>query len=87
MPISVRLDTKTEELVARLARKNGRTKSEVIRQAILVLAESQGAGKKPAPPYEAVAHLIGCARGGPRDLSEQTGEKFRRLLLKRGRER
>ena len=87
MPVSVRLDTKTEELVARLARKKGRTKSEVIRQAILVLAESQDEGKKPARPYEAVAHLIGCARGGPRDLSEQTGEKFRRLLLKRGRER
>jgi len=87
MPVSVRLDPKTEELVARLARKKGRTKSEVIRQAIRVLAESQDTGKKSLRPYDAISHLIGCARGGPRDLSEQTGEKFRHLLLKQGRPR
>ena len=86
MPVSVRLDPKTEELVNRLARKKGRTKSEVIRQAIRVLAEGQE-GKKPSRPYDAISHLIGCARGGPRDLSEQTGIKFRQLLLKRGRPR
>ena len=87
MPVSVRLDPKTEELVTRLARKKGRTKSEVIRQAIRVLAEGQDAGKKPLRPYDAIAHLIGCAPGGPRDLSEQTGEQFRHLLLKQGRPR
>ena len=87
MPVSVRLDPKTEEFVTRLARKKGRTKSEVIRQAIQALAEGQDAGKKPLRPYDAIAHLIGCARGGPRDLSEQTGQKFRHLLLKQGRPR
>ena len=86
MPVSVRLDPKTEEIVTRLARKKGRTKSEVIRQAIRVLAEGQE-GKKPSRPYDAISHLIGCARGGPRDLSEQTGIKFRQLLLKQGRPR
>ena len=68
MPVSVRLDPKTEEIVTRLARKKGRTKSEVIRQAIRVLSEGQE-GKKPSRPYDAISHLIGCARGGPRDLS------------------
>ena len=80
MPVSVRLDPKTEELVARLAWEKGQTKSEVICQAIQALVEGQDAGKKPSRPYDAISHLIGCARGGPRDLSEQTGEKFRRLL-------
>lgn len=87
MPVSVRLDPKTEELVTRLARKRGRTKSEVIRQAIRVLAEYQDASEKPSRPYDAISHLIGCASGGPRDLSEQTGKKFRHLLLKRGQSR
>lgn len=87
MPVSVRLDLKTEDLVTRLARKKGRTKSAVIRQAIWVLAEGQKAGEKPLRPYDAISHLIGCARGGPPDLSEQTGRKFRRLLLKQGRPR
>ena len=86
MPVSVRLDTKTEQLITRLARGQGQTKSEVIRKAIKILAEHQGSERKASRPYEAISHLIGCAHGGPRDLSERTGEKFRRLLLK-GRQR
>lgn len=37
-------------------------------------------------PYAAIAHLLGCARGGPKDLSERTGEKLRKLVLARTRE-
>jgi predicted transcriptional regulator len=33
MPVSVRLDAKTESLIGRLARKRRQTKSEVIRDA------------------------------------------------------
>ena len=83
MHVSVRLDAKTEGLVNQLARQRGQTKSEVIREAIKTLAASEGGGKKPVRPFEAIAHLIGCAHGGPRDLSERTGEKFRKLLLER----
>ena len=36
MPTSVRLDAKTESLVARLARRKGQTKSRVIRDPIHV---------------------------------------------------
>ena len=83
MPVSVRLDAKTEGLVNRLARQRGQTKSEVIREAIKTLATSKGGRKKPVRPYEVIAHLIGCAHGGPRDLSERAGDKFRELLLER----
>lgn len=44
---------------------------------------------EPAPereyprPYEAIADLIGCVEGGPPDLSENTGEKFRELLTQK----
>ena len=34
-------------------------------------------------PYEAIADLIGCVKGGPPDLSENTGEKFRELLTQK----
>ena len=87
MPLSVRLDAKTESLIGRLARKRRQTKSEVIRDAIGVLAkqEEKGAGKK--RPYDLVAHLVGCVKGGPRDLSVNTGQKFRQMLLERGRKR
>ena len=80
MPLSVRLDPKTESLIGRLARKRRQTKSEVIRDAICVLAtqEEKGSGKK--RPYDLVAHLIGCVDTGGARLSQNTGEKFAKLL-------
>ena len=87
MSLSVRLDAKTESLVGRLARKRRQSKSEVIRDAIGVLAkqEEKGAGKK--RPYDLVAHLIGCVKGGPRDLSIDAGKKFHEMLAERARKR
>jgi len=87
MPLSVRLDAKTESLIGRLARKRHQTKSEVIRDAIGAFAkqEENEAGKK--RPYDLVAHLIGCVKGGPRNLSVRTGEKFRQMLVERSRKR
>jgi hypothetical protein len=87
MPLSVRLDAATESLIGRLARKRRQTKSEVIRDAIDVLAkqEEKGAGKQ--RPYDRVAHLVGCVKGGPRDLSVNTGKKFREILAERARKR
>lgn len=88
MPTSVRLDAKTESLVARLARKTRRTKSQVIRDAIARLAEEDSASRKRVKtPYEAMKHLIGIAGGGGANLSERTGEKVRALLLERARAR
>jgi len=85
MPTTVRLDPETESLIKRLAKKTGRTKSQVIRDAIRTLAKSEDGGKATGGPYEAFSHLIGCASGGPPDLSERTGEKFTKLLKGRGR--
>jgi hypothetical protein len=87
MPLSVRMDSRTESLLGRLARKRRQTKSEVIRDAIGVLAKQEEKGTEKKRPYDLVAHLIGCVKGGPRDLSVRTGEKFRRMLVQRGRKR
>lgn len=86
MPTSVRLDRKTERLVERLAREQGRTKSEVIRQAIALAAEKE-LGEDERTPYERSAHLIGCVSGGPPDLSVNTGAKVREILLRKARSR
>lgn len=85
MPTTVRLDPETEALLNRLARKGHRSKSQVIREAIRALANAEASTDTAKSPYEAIEHLIGCASGGPPDLSERTGEKFRELLLKRRR--
>ena len=83
MPTSVRLDARTEGLVRRLARKTGRTKSQVIRDAIARLASADK--EESRTPFDTIKHLVGCAAGGPPDLSERTGEKLRQLLLGRPR--
>ena len=85
MPTSVRLDSKTENLVNKLARKKGQTKSEVIREALIALARSEEAEKPHRTLYEALGPLIGSVKGGPKDLSERTGEKFRAILLEKQR--
>lgn len=85
MPLTVRVDLKTERLLQRLARKRGRTKSEVIRDAIGVLAKEVEAQEATEHPYDTVRDLIGSVQGGQPDLSMRTGEKFRRALADRRR--
>ena len=85
MPLTVRLDPKTERLIQRLARKRGRSKSEVIRDAIDILAKRAQEQEQTERPYEAVRDLIGSVRGGPSDLSKQTGDRFLRMLQDRPR--
>jgi len=87
MPTRVRLDSRTESLLNRLARKKRWTKSEVIREAVIALARSEDA-KPGRTLYEALEPLIRRLKGdGPKDLSERTGEKFRAILIEKQRKR
>jgi len=85
MLITVRLDRETLRLMQRLARRTGRTKSEIIRAAIRRLWEIDCAGASGRTAYDAMKHSIGCCDSGGARLSERTGEKFRRLLIARQR--
>jgi hypothetical protein len=49
-----------------------------LRQAIELLA-----AQDQESPFDRVADLIGSIRGGPPDLSEQTGKRLRQLLADR----
>jgi hypothetical protein len=86
MPVSVRLDAKTESLIGRLARKRRQTKSEVIRDASGSLPQEEKSTEKKRP-YDLVAHLIGCVDSGGANLSQNTGEKFAKLLRESARAR
>jgi Arc/MetJ-type ribon-helix-helix transcriptional regulator len=83
MTVSVRLDAATRAVLARLARRQRTTQSEIIREAIRELSTREGAGTARVRPYEAMKHLIGCVRGLPPDLSADTGRKVRDLLQRR----
>jgi hypothetical protein len=79
--MSVRIDPKTQRLVARLARRRGRTRSDVVREAIAELAAREEGLAQDETPYEKVRHLIGCVKDAAPDLSEGTGERFYRMLV------
>lgn len=83
MGTSVRLPARLERLLSRIAKERGATKSEVIRNVLTVLEKDDQKVRGGATPYLAMKHLIGCASGGPSDLSTETGKKFRGMLLRR----
>lgn len=85
MPTSVRLDTETEALLRRLARTSGRTKSDILREAVVHLAEEHAASTPANSPYTLISDLVGIANGGPGDVARRHKHAFREALSGRGR--
>jgi hypothetical protein len=85
MATSVRLDPKTEQVLARLARRGGKTKSAILREAVLRLADAPPDAEAESP-FDTLTRLglIGCIGGGGTDLSTDTGRKVREVLARRG---
>jgi predicted DNA-binding protein len=79
-PLSLRLDPKTRQRIARIARRRQVSISEIIRQAIEAWVEQQ---EPIAAPYEAMADLIGVVHGGMRGRSTDTGLRFSEVLKSR----
>ena len=83
MPTSVRLDAETESLLRRLARTSGRTKSEIIREALQRMAEGAAEAAEPESLYHALEDLVGIAEDGPEDLAGEHKAHFRDRLRRR----
>lgn len=84
MPTSIRIDSTTDRALEELARRHSQTKSELMRRAIdEFLAREQA--RERTSPFDRAADLIGSVSGGPEDLSEETGRRFRNLLTERKR--
>ena len=88
MPLSVRLDPKTESVVKRPARRHKQTQSAVVREAITAYARDETAHPpEPSTPWEALRHPVGVADSEDGRLSQDTGERFRALAQKKARAR
>jgi Ribbon-helix-helix protein, copG family len=68
-PFTLRLDTKTRQRIARIARRKQLSTSDVVRQAIAAWADSE---ETSALPYDLIADLVGVVRGGSPERSAQT---------------
>jgi hypothetical protein len=83
MPMSIRLDRRTESRIRRLAQAAGKSKSWVVREA--VAAYTPPAPSRPLA--EILAPFIGAGDTGRHDLSERTGERFAELMRTTARRR
>jgi len=81
---TVRLDVPTEAALKRLAAQRGQTKSEVIRDAIARLA---GEDRAQPSAHDKLRPFVGIVDSGGRQLSTETGRRFRELLEERRRAR
>ena len=83
-PLTLRLDEKTRQRIARLARRKRLSTSEVVRRAIAAWADRE---EPVTSPYEVMKDLIGVVHGGNPKRSEQTGRRFAELLKRRRAQR
>ena len=83
MTTSVRLDPETERSLTRLARSSGRSKSAIIRDAILLLSE-QAAGAPAGPTFhDKIADVVGIVNRGRGRRAARSEELLREMFAAR----
>ena len=87
MPLTFRLDPAPAARLARLVARRASTRSEVVREALRLLMDSEE-NKQDSSFFDEVEPVVGsldsggsAASGAP--LSERTGERFRQLMESR----
>ena len=81
MPFSVRLDRETERRIAQLALSAGRTRSQIVRDAVSAYAAAQEReSARGGTAYDRLARFIGIGSGSDPTLSRRTSQAFLELL-------
>jgi hypothetical protein len=81
MPFSVRLDPETEVRIRRLAVLTGRSKSDVVRDAVSQYARARQSLTDEEPSaFERLKPFIGAVRTGGAQFSSETHAKYRARL-------
>ena len=86
MPVSVRLDKETEELLEKAARITNKPKSRVMKESIKDYC-LRIVTKKGKRPYDLAKDLIGKEGSGRGDLSIRGEEILREMLRKKHNDR
>jgi len=86
MPVSVRLDKETEELLDKAAKIISTSKSRLMKNSIREYC-SRIISQKKLTPYELSKDLIGKEGSGRKDLSTRGEEILRKLFRKKKNDR
>ena len=88
MPFSIRLDPETEAKIRRLTATTGRSKSDVVREAVARFAANDGGDASAAgSAFERLKPFIGVVGTGGANLSTNTHAKYRAALERKHRAR
>ena len=87
MPFSLRLDPETESRIRRLCTLTGRSKSQVVREAVARYAPEDEPPPTDESTFARMKPYIGVVRTGGRDYSTDTHHKYRALLEEKRRAR
>ena len=88
MPFSLRLDLETEAKIRRLTAATGRSKSEVVREAVAQYAPDRDAAPASgASAFDRLKPFIGVVATGGANYSTETHTKYRELLRRKHRAR
>lgn len=84
MVTSVRLDAKTERALDRMARRTGRTKSDLIREAVQQMTANMAADSEQGQTaYDRLADLVGIVDRGPGDRAARSEEILRERFARK----
>jgi hypothetical protein len=88
MPFSLRLDPDTEAKIRRLTAATGRSKSEVVREAVAQYVPDRDAVPAPGESaFDRMKPFIGATSTGGANYSKHTHAKYRALLQRKHRAR
>jgi predicted DNA-binding protein len=87
MPFSLRLDPETESRIRRLSTQTGRSKSQVVREAVAQYAPDEHEPAAGDSTFDRLKAYVGVVRSGGRNYSNDTHRKYRALLQKKRRVR
>jgi hypothetical protein len=87
MPMTVRLNARTERAVNALARRRRQTRSDVVRDALEHYTATNGGDASRGRPYDAWLDVIGVVSARARDRGRTTGEQFTAIVREKARAR
>ena len=88
MPLTVRLNAKTERTLNALAKRKRLSRSEVVREALARYgASDERNGDTDGGPYGAWFDVIGVVKLGARDPRRTTGEQLSAIVREQARAR
>lgn len=87
MPFSLRLDPDTESRIRRLSALTGRSKSQVVREAVAQYAPDEHPPSAGDSTFDRLKPYVGVVRTGGRSYSSDTHRQYRALLQKKRRAR